>query len=230
MKSQPNHIFRAIAGASLLVLAGLSAPAMADEDYQAKSGTVAVHVGPAALWFDSSGKFSTPIGPLAGADLHIGSNVTAAAEVEVYALPNVSVSLTVGIPPKTNVDGRGILGPVGELGSDRYGLGALTAKYHFNTQHRLQPFVGAGVARFISYKAHDGAVSNLEVDNCWGAMVQGGAEYVLTRHIGLYANISHAFLKTDARGLFDPGIGLIPVTARVTLDPTVAQAGIFYRF
>ncbi|TNE41425.1 MAG: OmpW family protein [Sphingomonadales bacterium] len=218
---QKNRIFIAVA----MVVSAMASPALA-EDYRPKAGDISVRTGPVGILFDSSAKFKVLGTDLPGANLHASDGLTLSFEAEVYVVPEVSLTLTLGIPPTTDVDGRGILDPVGKLGSVRYGLGGVLAKYHLNQSSPFQPFVGAGVAHFVSFKEKDAAVSNLNVDGSWGPMVQGGAEYMLDSHIGIYASISYAWMKTDGSGVY----GGAPLTADVTLNPTAVQGGMLFRF
>lgn len=69
-------------------------------------------------------------------------------------------------------------------------------------------------------------MSGLNADSAWAPVFQGGADFHLNRHVSLYANASYVPAKTDARGVMQG----LPMTARVTLNPTVVQAGLSYRF
>ena len=216
-----------MAGFLAVAIAGpaMASPALA-QDFTPGAGDVALRAGPAAVFFDSSAKFEILGTSLAGADLKASNGMTLSVEAEVYVIQQVSLAVTVGIPPKSKVNGRGILEPVGRLGKVKYGLGSAIAKYHFNQSGAFQPFIGGGAAHFVSFREYDAAVTNLQVDSSWGPAVQAGAEYMLTDHIGLYASATHSWLKTDGTGTFSG----LPISARVTLDPTALQGGLLFRF
>lgn len=216
-----NWIFVGLA----LTMPVIAAPASAEE-FRPEPGDVTLRAGPAGILFDSSAKLQVLGFPMAGADLTASDSLTASVEAEIYVVNAVSLSVTVGIPPKSQVDGKGLLAPAGRLGSVRYGLGGALVKYHFNQDHPFQPFVGAGVSHFVSFKEYDAAVSALNVGASWGPLVQGGAEYMLNEHVGIYASASYSWLKTNGSGTF----GGLPITARVTLNPTALQGGVLYRF
>ncbi len=224
MKSQPE--MKLVLSAMALFALPVMIPAAQAEDYRPNAGDVTLRAGPAGIFFDSSAKFKMLGVDLPGADLKASNGFTASLEAEVYVIPEVSLSLTVGIPPKSKVDGKGILAPAGRLGSVRYGLGSAFAKYHMNQSSPLQPFVAVGAAHFVSFKEHDAAVTGLKVDGSWGLALQAGADYMLTPHVGIYGSVAHAFLKTDGSGTF----GGAPVTADVKLNPTVLQGGVLFRF
>jgi outer membrane protein len=212
-------------GATILVLPSLCQAAMAQQ-FQPKAGDFVVRAGITALHFDSSASLALAGVQLSGAGVNTSNNFTGSLELDYYLVPNISMSLTLGIPPVTHVDGTGVLAPVGRLGDVRYGLGAFLIKYHYSEWGRFQPFAGAGLAYFKVFKASGVGISNLDVDDSVGPGFQVGFDYMVTQQIGLFASVSHAFLNTHGTGTF---IGL-PVTADVKLDPTVFQSGVTVRF
>jgi outer membrane protein W len=212
-------------GAAVLAVACLFQPAMAQQ-FQPKANDLVVRAGAAALFFDSSASLTLAGAPLPAAGIHVSNNFTASLELDYYFMPNISASLTLGVPPVTHVNGTGILAPVGWLANVQYGLGAFLIKYHFTNWARFQPFVGAGLAYFKVLKAHGVAITNLEIDDRFGAALQIGADYMLTPRIGLFVSVSHVFLSTQGKGTFMA----LPIAANVALDPTIFQSGIAVRF
>jgi outer membrane protein len=212
-------------GATVLALPCLFQPAMAQQ-FQPKARDLVVRAGITALHFDSSASLAVAGTQLPGAGIHTSNNFTGSLEFDYYLLPNISMSLTVGIPPVTHVDGSGVLAPVGRLGDVRYGLGALLIKYHFNEWGRFQPYAGAGLAYFKVLNASGLGISNLKINDSLGPGLQAGFDYMLSQRIGLFASLSHVFLDTQGTGTFTG----LPVTADVKLDPTVFQGGIAVRF
>lgn len=191
-----------------------------------KAGDLTVRLGAAGVLFNSGADFKLAGAPLPGANLKVSDNVTAAAEIDYAVHPNLSLSLTLGFPPRTRATGTGILAPVGRLGEIRYGPAAALMKYHVSGLGAVQPWIGAGATRMTIFSNTDGAVQNLKVDGHWGTVVQAGSDVMLTPHWGVYASATRMFLKTNGRGQFAGA----PVTARVDLDPTILQGGLSYRF
>ena len=76
-------------------------------------------------------------------------------------------------------------------------------------------------------KDHDAAVSQLDVHNNWGFVLQAGAEYSLNKALDLFADFKQLWLAVDANGLLSGGV---PVKARVTLNPSLVSAGVKFRF
>ena len=218
-----------IACALALGAAGAAGAARAQEqpqDYRPHPGMIAFKLGGAGVLFNSSGKFTLAGQPLAGADLKLSDNATAIVEGEYYFRRDLSLSLTVGVPPTLTATGKGTLAPLGKLGSIQYGPGAVLAKYHFNGLGRLQPYVGGGATRMLIFSEHDAAITKLKVHPAWGGAVQAGADYMVTPRWGAFASVSHLFLRTHGQGSF---AGL-PVQAKIALDPTIVMGGLTLRY
>jgi outer membrane protein len=140
---------------------------------------------------------------------------------------NTYVMLMAGIPPKPDLNGTGSVTELGKLGSVRYGPAILTGGYRFPVTSNFQPYVGAGFAYAIILHNYDGAVSDLHVHNNFGYALQAGVEYVITRKWQAFLDLKQLWLSVNADGSLG---GLVPVTAKVKLDPTIISAGIKYRF
>jgi outer membrane protein len=210
-------------GLSLAAAAG--AARAQDQSYQPHAGMIAFKLGGAGILFNSSGKLKLGGAPLAGADLKLSDNATAIFEGEYYFHRNISLSLTVGVPPTLSATGQGTLAPLGKLGSIEYGPGAVLAKYHFDGFGRFQPYLGVGATRMLIFDNTDGAITRLKVHPAWGGAVQGGADYMLTPRWGVFASVSHLFLRTHGEGSFNG----LPVSAKIALDPNVVMGGLTFR-
>jgi outer membrane protein len=197
-----------------------------DQDTLPHAGTIAFKLGGAGVLYNSSGKLRLAGQPLPGADLKLADNATAIFEGEYYFRRDLSVSLTVGVPPTLTATGQGTLAPLGKLGSVQYGPGAVLAKYHFTGLGRLQPYLGGGATRMLIFDETDGAITHLNIHPSWGGAVQGGADYMLTPHWGVFASVSHLFLRTHGEGNFSG----LPVTAKIALDPNVVMGGVTFRY
>jgi len=222
---KPFRRLGAVACGLALVL-GAGAARAQDADYKPHAGTIAFKLGGAGILFNSSGKLRLGGAPLAGADLKLSDNSTAIFEAEYYFRPDVSLSLTVGVPPTLTATGRGTLAPLGKLGSVQYGPGAVLAKYHFNEFGRFQPYVAGGATRMLIFSEHDAAITKLNIHPAWGGAVQAGTDYMLTPRWGAFASVSHLFLRTHGEGSFSG----LPVTAKIALDPTIVMGGLTFRY
>lgn len=187
---------------------------------------VYVHLGPAALIIDAGAKIYTPAGRVPGATIKIAPQVTAAVEAGYYFTPNWAVSVTAGVPPKATIDGAGTVGALGRLGDSVYGPVAVTAHYHFTGFGAFRPYIGGGPAYMIAFNSHDGTMTNLQVRSAWGFVGQVGADYMINQHFGVFVDFKKAYLRTSAIG----GLGAVPISADVKLDPYILSGGLTYRF
>ncbi len=192
-----------------------------------QSGDLVVKAGVAGVLFNSSANVSLAETPVPGSDAQLSNAATASLEAEYFFSPNLSTALDFGFPPpEANITGKGSLGALGKVGETKYGIAGLTMRYHFNGSGRVSPFVGAGVGRLFIFDTSDGAVTDLDAESAWAPVIQGGVDVHLNQRIGLFANVAYAPMKTDASGI---ALGA-PMTARVTLNPTVVQGGMSFRF
>lgn len=213
--------------ASLAFAAAMAAASLAQaQDLSPQKGDFVVRGGIAAVRFNSSGSFVVGGAPLAGAGLKLQNKTTAAFEGDYFLRPDFSLSLTLGVPPTVGAQGTGALAPLGKLGSAKLGLGVAQANYHFTNLGAFQPWVGAGVARLVVFSNNDGSVQNLDVKDHWGSSLQIGADYMLAPKVGIYGSVAKIFVKTDGTA----NLGPAPVSANITLDPLVYQAGLAYKF
>jgi outer membrane protein len=147
-------------------------------------------------------------------------------ELGYFVRPEISVSATVGVPPREDVDGAGSLAPFGKLGELHYGPAALTGQYHFTQFGAFQPYVGGGVAVMFIFADDDAAAANLEVDNAAGPAVQVGADWMLNDRWGLFVDYKKAWFDTSASGV----LGGAPFTADIQVDPSFLHGGVSFRF
>jgi outer membrane protein len=197
-----------------------------DQDIRPHAGMWQAKIGGAGILFNSGGKINLAGQPLPGAGLKLSDNATLIVEGELYLRRDVSLSVTVGLPPTLTATGTGTLAPLGKLGSIQYGPGAALVKYHFVNFGRLQPYIGGGATRMLIFKETDGAITHLNVHPAWGGAVQGGADYMVSPHWGLFASVSHLFLRTHGEGQFSG----LPVKAEIALDPNVIIGGVTFRY
>ena len=214
---------------SILAIAGsfvVASPLQAREPLGWQAGDVVLKLGSGGILFHSSAKVRLAGNEVPGGNATLSDGVTATGELEYFPNRSVSLGAIFGIPLNSTGRGSGAIASLGELGRVKYGIGGLVARYHFNATRRFSPFLGAGIARFLSFSTKDGTVSGLEIDSAWGPVLHGGADLHIDRSFGLYVNASYVLVKTDARG----NVGGLPATARVTANPVAIQGGVSYRF
>jgi outer membrane protein len=139
------------------------------------------------------------------------------------------VSVTLGIPPRTTIQGTGPLAELGVIGSARYGPAAATAHYHFNRWRAFHPYLGGGLSYTLLFGIKDGALSDLAAGSRFGPVLQAGGIFRVTRHWGVFADLKKLFLATPVTGNVTALQGA-PVQAQLRLDPFVMQVGLSFRF
>lgn len=208
----------------------LSAPAYAADGSKNEDGNSFEHwfvrAGPAQVIYHDGATIAVKGATVPGASLKIKDNTTVELEGGYYFNPNVSVSLTAGVPPTLSLYGRGPLDGL-KLGRVTYGPAVAAMQYHLTALgSRFEPYVGAGVGYAIVLKDHDRAIKGLHVANPVGVTLQGGVESMVTRRFAIFADVKHIYFGTSARGTFQGS----PATARVRLDPTIVSAGVSLHF
>jgi len=161
-----------------------------------------------------------------GATAQARNNVTAIFDIGYDITKDFAVLMMSGIPPRTAVDGRGTVAPLGNLGAVRLGPVFLTGIYRGPEWGGFRPYVGAGFAHAFILKNYSGAVTDLNVHDNSGFALQAGVEYRLSGAFGLFVDYKRLWLTLNADGQ----LGSEPITARVTLDPNLVSAGVRFQF
>ena len=105
----------------------------------------------------------------------------------------------------------------------------ITVKYHFNTEGKFSPYVGAGVnyTTFFDDKLPTGPVTDISYSDSFGGALQVGADYKLSEHWSLFADVRKIWIQTDVTLKAGPAT---TINADVDINPIVATAGVGYRF
>ena len=162
-----------------------------------------------------------------GATATVSNNVTPMFDLGYNLTTAFSIQLMGGIPPTPTVTAERTVASFGDLGAVRYGPVFLTGTYHIPRWRGWQPYAGAGAVYAIILDDHDRAVSDLIVLNNWGFALQGGIERSIADNFELFVDFKEAWLAVDAHGQLPGGV---PVTARITLDPSIVAIGVKFRF
>jgi outer membrane protein len=162
-----------------------------------------------------------------GATATVSNNVTVMFDLGYDITKAFSIQLMGGIPPKPTVTGERTVASLGDLGAVRYGPVLLTGNYHMPRRRGWRPYVGAGAVYAIIFDDHDRAVSDLVVLNNVGFVLQGGVQRSIADNVEFFLDFKEVWLAVDAHGKLAGGV---PVTARVTLDPSIVAIGVKFRF
>lgn len=161
-----------------------------------------------------------------GVGMNTETHFTPTAQIGRFIGDHFAVSLTVGIPPHIEAEGRGSLEPFGKLSELTYGPMTLTGQFRPVRNGPVQPWVGAGLAYMIIFSTSDGAFQDVEIDNDLSPAVELGTDIMVSHNWGFFVEAKRAWLRTEARGTF----GGAPVVADIRMDPWAFSAGAVYRF
>ncbi len=101
----------------------------------------------------------------------------------------------------------------------------VTVQYHFMTQSRFSPYLGAGISVDWFYNSTPmSGLNRISFTNAVGPALQAGFDYALDGHWSLNADIKQIFINTTAS--VNSGF----VKAKTALNPTVFGVGVGYRF
>jgi len=184
-------------------------------------------VGVLGAIYHSSATFAMSGSTVPDAGAQVSNDESVTLDVGYDITREISTQLMIGVPPRPTINGQGTVASLGELGAVRYGPGILTGLYRIRRWRAFQPYVGPGVAYAIFLKDHDASVTDLHVANSFGSVLQAGAEYKIGERWSIFGDFKEVWLGVNAHGLIG---GEVPVTAHVSLNPSLASAGIKYRF
>ncbi len=111
----------------------------------------------------------------------------------------------------------------------KYGPAVLSVRRHLWEDGPVRPYIGAGINYTLVLESRDGFVSNLDVKNGVGPVLQAGFEVPIDQRWSFFVDAKKIWLKTTATGTL-PALGGAPAYAKVRLDPLVVTAGVSYRF
>jgi outer membrane protein len=200
-----------------------------------------VHAGALGVFPETNaqstgGGYFNTVGPGRGiaqvSNIAIRPNYTVGLEVGYFITSNIAIALSAGVPPLAHLKATGFTGAsaLGSnlLGSNRYGPAMALLQYHVTQWGSIQPYGGLGVGYLFNFgNISDGILTNFSVDQNFAFILQGGADVMLTPNLGVYVDVKKIFLTTEAQGFAS---GLIPVRARVQLDPWLIGTGVTAKF
>lgn len=187
-----------------------------------------VRAGVASIQYQSDADITVGGGPVPGAALNLSDSTTLAAEIGYWLTPSAALRATVGIPPKTRIEGRGTVAPLGQLGEVKYAPAMLTGTYSFDLG-AIKPYIGGGIAYIHILESKDGAVAGLDVKSRFGGVLQVGVDIPIDKSWGLFVDFRKLYWKTKATGTA-PAFGGAPVKADLKPSPFVVMAGVSKRF
>jgi outer membrane protein len=159
------------------------------------------------------------------ADISLAPSYTVSTEAGYFLTPNIAFAISSGYPPTETAEGAGSISGL-TLGKVTGGMTDFNVQYHLTNFGAFQPYVGAGPTYFAVFGTQDGAITNFRVHPAWGANLQIGADWMLTKNLGLFADVKQVFLSTTSTG----SLGGAPVHTDVQLNPTLFSVGLTLRY
>lgn len=211
---------------AIMAIGGFVSPHTADADPLYAKGDWLIGVNAAKVFTEETlDSISAGGTPIAGAGVDISDDTTLSFDVSYFLESSVAINFFGGLPATANLTGAGSLAgtPIGET---KYGPAILSLQYHFETKSSFSPYVGAGIARILFLEEQGNAVADLDLKDAWAPALQVGVRYQLSEKWFANADIRYTPFETDISGT----LGGAPVNGKVSVDPTILNIGVAYRF
>ncbi|MEA9785745.1 OmpW family outer membrane protein [Xanthomonas campestris pv. raphani] len=207
MRKRSTLLFAALAAASL------SAPALAQSKGDWLLGVGAHQVAP-----------KSDNGSLAGGtlDVDVGTDIRPTITAEYFIADNWGIEVLAALPFEHDINIRGL----GRVGSTKHLPPVVSLQYHFNSQGKVSPFVGAGInyTRFFSTETSGALAGNdLDLDASWGLAAHAGLDVKISDRGALRVDMRWIDIDSDA-SLNGNRIGT------VNIDPLVYGVAYVHRF
>ncbi|RJU10217.1 hypothetical protein XcmpCFBP7700_02520 [Xanthomonas campestris] len=207
MRKRSTLLFAALAAASL------SAPALAQSKGDWLLGVGAHQVAP-----------KSDNGSLAGGtlDVDVGTDIRPTITAEYFIADNWGIEVLAALPFEHDINIRGL----GRVGSTKHLPPVVSLQYHFNSQGKVSPFVGAGInyTRFFSTETSGALAGNdLDLDASWGLAAHAGLDVKIGDRGALRVDLRWIDIDSDA-SLNGNRIGT------VNIDPLVYGVAYVHRF
>ena len=207
MRKRSTLLFAALAAASV------SAPALAQSKGDWLLGVGAHQVAP-----------KSDNGSLAGGtlDVDVGTDIRPTITAEYFIADNWGIEVLAALPYEHDINIRGL----GRVGSTKHLPPVVSLQYHFNSQGKVSPFVGAGInyTRFFSTETSGALAGNdLDLDASWGLAAHAGLDVKISDRGALRVDMRWIDIDSDA-SLNGNRIGT------VNIDPLVYGVAYVHRF
>ncbi len=211
------------AGAAVMSLPAMSSLAMAGDNH----GNFMIRGLVTGVLPDTDATVRAGGAVIPGADADVSDEIVPATTLTYFLNDNLAVELFCCFA-KHSVDGTGSISGLGEIADTWIFPPALTAQYHFNTDGKFKPYVGAGLQYIAFFDEGTGqnrlGATSVSIDEAVGFTLQAGIDVAMGNGWYLNADVKKTWLDTEISWR---GTG---VTADADLDPLIVSAGFGYRF
>lgn len=181
-----------------------------------------VRLGVAHIGFNPKAEVFLGGAPVPGADVELKNNTTLTLEIGYSISPQLTGRLLLGVPPTTTFTGSGTITGTGTLGKAKYGPAVLSLTHGLGQWGPIKPYAGGGIAYNIIFKSEDAFISNLDIKNSFGSVLQAGFDVPLRAGWSVGLDVKKIFLKTTGTGTV-PAFGGAPASLKLKLDPLVTS-------
>jgi len=189
-----------------------------------------VRLGAGAIGYRTSGRVTAHGNAVPDAHVAFGSHGVATAELGWRLAPQWSLSLLGGVPPTVPLQGEGALERLHTLRKVTYGSALAGVQFHPFGPGWIDPYVGGGIGYAFTLRTRGGSLSELNIADSFGTVLQAGADIRLTERLSLYVDVRKIWLSFDAKGVSPSAAGPQAVRVHVTPDPVLGTIGLSYRF
>lgn len=210
------------------LLLGLPAVAGAAErgDFQLRGRVISI------IPDDDSGEISG----VAGSGVDVDSQATVEVDLTWFLSSNVALEL-IAATAQHDISGNGTAAGLGKIADAAVLPPTLTLQYHWNTDGKVQPYLGAGINYTIFYdedvtpslEAFLMTTADIDMEESFGFAAQAGIDFMLSDN--WFFNIDLKYIDMDTTAVIRDETTRVEL-ARVNVDinPFVPGIGVGYRW
>ncbi|WNH53263.1 MULTISPECIES: OmpW family outer membrane protein [Stenotrophomonas] len=162
-------------------------------------------------------------GTLAGGlEVDVDSDIKPTITGEYFIADNLGIEVLAALPFKHDININGL----GRVGSTKHLPPVVTLQYHFNSQGKVSPFVGAGVnyTTFFSEETTGAlAGADLKLEDSWGLAAHAGLDFKVAENGSLRVDVRWIDIDSKVK-LNGEKIGT------VNIDPLVYGVAYVFKF
>lgn len=177
-----------------------------------------------------SAKVSAAGARIPGASAKVSNSVVPEVDISYFFTKNIAVEAICCISPH-KVTAKGSIAALGEIGKTVVFPPTVMLQYHFTNFGAFKPYAGVGVNYTHFFKDSTGAAfTGLKIKDSWGVAGQVGFDYMIDRHWGINVDLKKIMMEPKANVGLVTANGVVPVSAKVKINPWIVGAGVTYRF
>ncbi len=169
-----------------------------------------------------------------GSEVGLDSNVQLGATLVYMMTDRVGIELLVATPFSHDIESKGSLAALGNVGDFKHLPPTLSVQYYFNHEQDLRPYLGVGLnyTFFFDEESSDaldlalGGPTDIKADDSPGVAVQAGLDWELDN--SWFVNLAVWYIKLDTEVTLNTQGTVRRVD--VDIDPFAVLAGVGRRF